>query len=276
MIGSIYSQRPHDLAGIPLSRSRGVTAAEDDFTLVPSDEPGVLTKYVNTAAYNAREFLLKQRSTGRLFESGAEIFNDAHNYISEKDFGTRPLFFFLAAESAYLASAYLGAALVTLEVWKTLRGCLEAAAYGVCVDREPDSWKAWLEQNKDQKTSRQVGYLFSFRRIQRDHLDLMNPKLSSVAGSLYAEAIERGAHFNERGFRANLARLNTQTRRGMFNLIGGDTESILYSWRKVLEVAHCSLRIMELVYGDRLREGAISARIYQFGRQIKKLPAGRG
>ncbi|HEY8165115.1 MAG TPA: hypothetical protein VIF83_06120 [Gemmatimonadaceae bacterium] len=179
----------------------------------------------------------------------------------------------VAAESAYLAAAYLSAAMVTLETWKPLRGCLESAAYGYYIHLNPERWRPWLECNKTDKAEREIGYEFSFSRICREWLGKNEPKMADRAVELYHEAIQRGAHFNQLGFRSNLTKLNFATRRGKFNVIGGDVASILYSWRKTLEVGHLSLRIFDLVFADKWSP-AISGRIYKLQESIRKLPKG--
>lgn len=246
----------------------------DEDLLIPDDRGEQLLGYVNTVFYNVRAFFTQQKSHSRVFNEVGEIFHDGREYLAEVDEGSRPVFFMIAAESAFLSAAVLSAGMVTLEQWKPLRGCLESAAYGFYINARPERFKAWVDSSRDEQADRKIGFEFSFKTICRDFLAPADAKIATQVTELYEEAIRRGAHFNQLGFRANLSKLNIATRRGKFSVVGGDPSQILYSWRRALETGHAALRIFDLIFAEKWAAKGLSARIYKLRDSIRKLPKG--
>jgi hypothetical protein len=88
------------------------------------------------------------------------------------------------------------------DLFPMVRACLEAAAYSVHLHGDPVLTEAWLRRHEPDGMKAFKQNKFSQTAV-RQSIERHDPELSALFGELYQQAIDLGAHPNERGLSAN-------------------------------------------------------------------------
>lgn len=112
----------------------------------------------------------------------------------------------LRCHSSYLASVRLAISGQVAEAYMTLRGCLEAALYGFCIDNDPSLSDVWASRHKDEDGKRAVRTRFALGNL-RPALERASPGLGGAWSLLYERTIDYGAHPNERSIFPNVEKV---------------------------------------------------------------------
>ena len=164
------------------------------------DDP--LTKFFEAARNNKFATFANLKSEyGRLrdidkfYRDLVDVLDNSHDWFAG--------FFLLRAHSAFLAACRLATSGQVAECYMMLRGCLEAALYGLYLSRNPESQSIWLERHVDGGKRRRCRNTFAAARMLAC-LESESARVRETAGVLYERTIDYGAHPNERAILTNL------------------------------------------------------------------------
>lgn len=160
-------------------------------------------------------------------------------------------FFLLKSHSAYLGAAAFSIAGQCAESYMVLRGCIEAALWGLYLSRHKDSRETWLQKHNDENSLKRVKAEFKIVNLFAE-LKMADSAMHKAAKTLYDRTIDYGAHPNE----AALTSLLNKTEEGntiKFNLsyLSGDTPAFRLALKTTAQVGVCSLLIFKNIYSER-------------------------
>lgn len=160
-------------------------------------------------------------------------------------------FFLLKSHSAYLGGAALSVSGQCGETYMVLRGCIEAALWGLYLSRHKDSRETWLQRHNDESSLKRVKAEFKIINLFAE-LKMTDSAMHKTAKALYDRTIDYGAHPNE----AALTSLMNKTEDGSairFNLsyLSGDTPAFRLALKTTAQVGVCSLLIFKNVFRER-------------------------
>ena len=162
-------------------------------------------------------------------------------------------FFLLKSHSAYLGGVRFAISGQCAETYMVLRGCIEAAIYGLYLSRNKKSHETWLNRHTSEECLKRVkeefriGKLFNF-------LESVDPTIYKTAKLLYERTIDYGAHPNELALTSLLKRSDEgDVVKFNLNYLSGDSSAFRLSIKTTAEVGLCSLYIFKNVYNDRFK-----------------------
>jgi hypothetical protein len=209
-----------------------------------------LSEFIETARHNTIATFANLPNQYKILENIHEIYK----YITENLINTPEWFasfFLLKSHSAYLGGVRLAISGQCAETYMALRGCIEAAIYGLYLSRNQESQETWLNRNnnaeslKKVKNEFQIGKLLSF-------LKSIDPLIHRVSVRLYDLTIDYGAHPNELAL-TSLLRKTEEKGMVEFNLnyLSGEGPAFRLAIKIAAEVGLCSLYIFKNVYKER-------------------------
>jgi hypothetical protein len=160
-------------------------------------------------------------------------------------------FFLLKSHSAYLGAAAFSIAGQCAESYMVLRGCIEAALYGLYLSRHKASHKTWLQRHNDDISLRRVKDEFKIVNLFAE-LKMVDQVTHDAVKTLYGRTIDYGAHPNE----AALTSLLNRTDKGgsvVFNLryLSPDSPAFRLALKTTAQVGTYSLLIFKNIYHER-------------------------
>jgi hypothetical protein len=168
------------------------------------------------------------------------------NIINPAD-AISPLMFY-RCHSVYRAACATSMAGQAAETFVLLRSCLEYAAYGFAMFRDPKLATVWLERHEDAQSRRASVQEFQIIKI-REMIDGVDTGLTSVFQELYDRAIDFGAHPNVRAAGSNMA---IEERDGMTYIIQQYTnkegDALELGLRSTAQVGVCCLMLFQHAY----------------------------
>jgi hypothetical protein len=165
------------------------------------------------------------------------------------------------SHAACLSAVQLSMAGQVPEAYPSIRLCLENALYALFIQDDPTIDEAipvrcaiWLNRDTDEKKCRNT---FTYRAVQ-SCLDQRDGSLGKRVSDLYDRTITYGAHPNFYG-QAQAADLPTKGGGNVKYLLPNTTPSMVCV-QTVVEVGISSLRIFELILGERFRQSPVLAK----------------
>jgi hypothetical protein len=104
--------------------------------------------------------------------------------------------------------AFRGASMMTMsghtvEAYMLLRGCIEAALYGLHIEASPRYADIWLHRHDNEKSEAACRTNFSYGAVKRT-LKIKSEQHYNLMSKLYETTIDLGGHPNERSVTGNL------------------------------------------------------------------------
>lgn len=162
-------------------------------------------------------------------------------------------FFLLRSHSAYLGGVRLAISGQIAETYMVLRGCLEAAIYGVYLSRHKESQEVWLRRHDDEKSLKRVKEEFKIGKLLK-FLESVDQRTYQIANLLYARTIDYGAHPNELALTSLISKIE-ENDKIQYNLpyLSKHTPAFKLSMKTTVQVGICALDIFQNVFSDRYK-----------------------
>lgn len=142
-----------------------------------------------------------------------------------------------------------------------LRGCIEAALWGLYLSRHKDSRETWLQRHNDEATLKRVKAEFKIANLFAN-LKLADPTTHKAAKFLYDRTIDYGAHPNEAAL-TSLLHKTEENSTIKFNLsyLSGDTPAFRLALKTTAQVGVSSLLVFKNVFRERFAILGIDGRL---------------
>jgi hypothetical protein len=184
------------------------------------------------------------------------IFEETHRNLKPSTMAqVVPALLMLRTFSAFRAGVMLCLSLPT-DSYPLQRSCLESAGYALLIATMPQLSELWLRRDEDEKAKRR----FTNRAV-REAIASGDEKLSTIYQNLYERTIDFGAHPNEKAVLTNVVRESVRTKTLQFRMLGGDGPALDHALRTCAQVGICSLRVLNLVFGEQFSRTDFEAKI---------------
>ena len=136
------------------------------------------------------------------------------------------------------------------DLFPMVRACLEAAAYAVHLHGDPILTEAWLRRHDPDGMKAFKQNKFSHGAV-RASIERHDPELSDIYGELYQQAIDLGAHPNERALSTN-AKLAPYPKGKQFLLIylHENGPQLRFGLHAALEAGAAAIALLRLVFPE--------------------------
>jgi hypothetical protein len=229
-----------------------------------------LSEFIETAQHNTIATFVNLPNQYKLLEN----IHDVYKYITDNLINTPEWFasfFLLRSDSAYLGGVRLAISGQCAETYMVLRGCIEAALYGLYLSRNEASRETWLNRRNDEESLKrvknefQIGKLFVF-------LKSVDPLIHQTAVRLYDLTIDYGAHPNELALTSLLRKTEEKDAvKFDLNYLCGDCPAFRLAMKTAAEVGLCSLYIFKNVYRERFSILGIDEKLDMLKTGLKRL-----
>lgn len=158
----------------------------------------------------------------------------------------------IRATSAFFAAAQHALAGQEADIFPSSRACVEYAAYALFMIRRPDATEVWVRRHDSAEAFSAVRRVFTHAAVAAE-ADAADPWVGELYRALYQEAIDFGAHPNERAVTSNARMVRTEQGREIQQVLLHDTEEdIQFGLAHVAEVGICALTVLSLAFPDRI------------------------
>ena len=137
------------------------------------------------------------------------------------------------------------------ETFALLRSCLEYAAYGLYLYKNPALGATWLDRHQDADALRAMRKEFLAINVQKA-VEAVDTRLGQVYRVLYDRAIDFGAHPNVMGVAGSML-MDEQPDKIMINhlYLHGDDNALLMALKSTAQTGLTSLHIFQHVFPER-------------------------
>lgn len=136
------------------------------------------------------------------------------------------------------------------DLFPMVRACLEAAAYAVHLHGDPILTEAWLRRHDPDGMKALKQNKFSQGGV-RASIERQDPELSAVYGELYQQAIDLGAHPNERGLSANAKLVpHPEGKRFLMIYLHENGPQLRFGLHTALEAGAAAIAMLRLVFPE--------------------------
>jgi hypothetical protein len=222
----------------------------DELPPPPGWRDDKLSEFLGYARNNQfATFAKKQAEYALLREIDSAFLRVGENLINPKNLLSANLFY--RSHSAYRAACGTSMAGQLPETFVLLRSCLEYAAYGLHIYKNPALGVAWLDRHRDAEAFRAMKKEFLAVNVQKE-IESVDTRLGQIYRTLYDRAIDFGGHPNVRGVAGNMA-MDEQPDRVMMNhlYLHGDDDALLMALKSTAQVGVTSLHIFQHVFPER-------------------------
>lgn len=158
---------------------------------------------------------------------------------------------FLRAHAAFRAACEHSAAGQVGDVFPALRACLEYAIYALHIHRKPAAAEIWLRRHDDEVAAKACKNEFKIASL-RNSLVAANKHAAERFDKLYQDAIDFGAHPNERAITGNLTIIESENEKRFEQIyLHGDGLALDHALKNTARVGLCTLEILECVFQAR-------------------------
>jgi hypothetical protein len=185
----------------------------------------------------------------KLLEVDAAFLLINSNLKDPEDFSAP--FFMFKAHSSYRAAAWLAMTGHSPEAFMVMRGCIESALYGLYLNRNEKSFRAYMSRHDDETTRQAVRREFTIRRMWSCLRDV-DGELQAKAEQVYNKTIDFGAHPNVAALIA--ATTMTRTKKGVrFTLayLTEDQQVLQGTMKSVAQAGVVALSVFRHIFNDR-------------------------
>jgi hypothetical protein len=179
-----------------------------------------------------------------------------------------PAGFLQRAHAAFLAGAGAAMSGQLYELHALLRVCLEQAGYAHYIRDDQPRWERWMSRHDSPDATKLVRKEFQHIKIC-EHLAAANADVGRAYTRLYDQAIDYGAHPNERGTSLSTTIENIEDGGKRFNTVylHGDGLMMDFALKTTAQVGLCVLRIAQLIYPSRTQATGVQ---FQLGILCKR------
>jgi len=219
-----------------------------------------LSEFIETARHNTFATFINLPREYNILKNLHELYKYAiDNLINTTEWFAA--FFLLRAHSAYLGGVRLALSGQCAETYMVLRGCIEAAIYGLYLSRNKNSQETWLNRNNNEESLKRVKKEFKIINLF-NLLKVVDLKIYKTTTLLYERTIDYGAHPNELALTSLLKKIEEKDMI-KFNLdyLSGYNPAFHLSLKTTAQVGICSLYIFKNVYSDRFKILGISEKL---------------
>lgn len=226
-----------------------------------------LTKYIETAHRNRlATFVKKSGSMQALIRIDACFVKTAKGWTNPTDLITPMLL--LRCHSAFRVACEHAMAGQVAEVFPLVRICLEYAAYALHIKNNPDLADIWLRRHDDEAAMKAVKNKFLIAKLVAT-IAKVDKHAADVFTSLYQNAIDFGAHPNERAITGSLVikrengKIEIQTK-----YLHDDDSAFDYVLKATTQSGVCALELLAGVFGPRFELLGIKSEILSLRRGL--------
>ena len=219
-----------------------------------------LSAFMETARENTLATFVNLPATYRLL---AEV-DSVYRLLLDNLFNTpewASAFFLLRAHCSYLAAVRFAMSGQVAESYMPLRGCLEAALYGLHISRNPPAGDIWARRHEDETCRTKVRNEFTTANVFAS-LAAADGALATVSRALYERTIDYGAHPNERSFFSNMLKTR-EDGNIQFKLIylAEDSPALHLALKTTAQSGLCAFEILATVFRIRVTALGIHHRL---------------
>lgn len=209
-----------------------------------------LSEFIDTARHNSFATFVNCPSEYRVLTEIGGLYRYAiHNLINTPEWFAA--FFLLKSHSAYLGGAMFSISGQCGESYMLLRGCLEAALYGLYLSRHESRCETWLRRHDDEDSLKRVKKEFKIVNLFAE-LKTTDPATHESAKVLYDRTIAYGAHPNEMALTSLMKKTeNGNIIRFDLNYLSGDTPAFRLNIKTTAQVGVCSLLVFKNIFRER-------------------------
>jgi hypothetical protein len=239
---------------IPASKHNPQAELSADVRSIHESPPGwgsdELTAFLATAHRNRYATYVQKKNEVRKLIAVDECFGRVgKNWLNPPNLMT-PHFFF-RSHSAFRSASEHALAGQAADMFPLVRTCLEYAGYALLIFKNPCLEETWLRRHDDADSPAIVRRKFAIGQVQAqiEKTDRHNAK---VFARLYQQAIDFGAHPNERAVTGNMTVDRVEGRKIYQQiLLHGDGIQLDHCLVTVARAGVCSLTVFQDVFGPR-------------------------
>lgn len=149
-----------------------------------------------------------------------------------------------------------------------MRGCLEAASFGLYIGADNGRAKIWLDRGNDRTSRKRCNDLFKSATILANHKSKW-PNIGNHYDRLYRETVDLGAHPNEAGFVKNMDVIHGGDRvefRALY--LQNNPANLAAALYRVARVGTWSLLAAQLIWPGRFELLGLRDPILEVGRNL--------
>ena len=206
-----------------------------------------LSKFLDFTRHNQfATFHNKKVRYGELSTIDTSFYRVATNIINPENTISPVLFY--RCHSAFRAACATAMSGQVAETFVLLRSCLEYAAYGFAIFKDPNLTMVWLNRHEDEKAKKASVQDFQIKKI-REMIDEVDRGLTPVFQKLYDRTIDFGAHPNERAASSNMAITEGGDRTYIVQQYAqGDSLQLEHGLKSTAQVGVCCLLLFQHAY----------------------------
>lgn len=209
-----------------------------------------LSDFLNQSRNNQFVTFAKLRTEYTLLSEIDDAFlKVGENLINPRNPLTANMFY--RSHSAYRSGCGTSMAGQVPETFVLLRSCLEYAAHGLYIFKNPELGITWLDRHQDAVAMRAMKKAFMAINVQAV-VASVDVRLGEVYQTLYDRAIDFGGHPNVMGVAGNMA-MDEQTDRIMIKhlYLHEVDDALLMTLKSVAQVGTTSLHIFQHAFQER-------------------------
>jgi hypothetical protein len=172
-------------------------------------------------------------------------------------------FFLLRSHASFRGAAGFAMAGQVAEAFVMTRSGLEHASYGLLIANDMSLAETWLRRHDDENALKKA-------RKSLDHRSLVNSiaakdqKLAKLYGKLYQDAIDFGAHPNERAITGNMKMTEELDQvRWEQTYLHGDSLALNHALKHTAQAGLCCLHIFGHIFAERFMLLGLISRIQE-------------
>lgn len=191
-----------------LNSSLGSTTMGITESTTEQQEIDSLSSFLHTCTGNTHTVVAQQPDWYARLSKINDLFDSLMGNL-DQDVSVYGGVFALRCHSAYLGACRCALAGQIPEAHMLLRGCLEAAIYGLFLDAHPQHRSIWHNRHRDQKSAKKLKSIFTIRRL-KEYLRSKDKDVHDRWGKYYEYTIDLGGHPNVWSIESHLNNLDSE------------------------------------------------------------------
>lgn len=159
-----------------------------------------------------------------------------------------PAIFLLRAHSSLRSAAGLVMAGQLYDANSIFRNCLEACGYAIFIGTDAARGERWVRRHDSIETRKAVRSEFTAKAVDAA-ISAGSEKLGDIYRKLYEDAIDYGAHPNERGFTLNMIIERKPNERKISQVyLSSDSRHISFLLQRTIQIGIFIIRAIDLLF----------------------------
>ena len=174
----------------------------------------------------------------------------------------------MRSHASFFAACEMAAASMLAETFPHIRSCIENAGYALHINLTPGLAETWLRRHDDDKSKAAVRAAFAVGKV-RASISSKDRHTAKVFDRLYEEAVDFGAHPNERSVTGSLRIQDTEQGHELHQLwFHGDGPALDLALVTTGRAGICALQILQNVFPARFELLGVNAAILSLRRGL--------